>query len=578
MDYRDKILSQDYAEFIYPEFIPGEDAIRRYRAEFFQPISVTDSTLYVPLSEAEKLNFINYDYGFIPKLYGLMDTSALEVSGITRVANQPNLGLRGQGTIIGIVDTGIDYMHPAFMDAYGNTRILRIWDQSDAGGPLPIMRDNPSLVELLNLRLLYGSEYTEDMINLAIQSDNPYEIVPSRDYNGHGTFLAGVAGGSESIVNNFSGAATEAKFIVVKLKEAKDYLREYYFVDSSIPAYQDNDIVAAVNYIRMYSSIYGMPVSLIIGLGSSQGGHDGRNLLARELNNYRNNIGTSVTVAAGNEGNARHHYSGRVTRSDEPNEVEIQVSANMKGFFAEIWVDAPKVLSLGILSPTGQIINSQVTGTGQTQVFNFIFEGTRVIVDYDILEETTGNELIFIRFENPEEGIWTLRLIQSNETVSRFNVWLPITPFIGNNVFFLVPDPDITVTDPGMSEDVITVTAYDNRTGAVYAESGRGFSASGKIVPDICSPGVMLTGPNLRNGYTEMSGTSVAAALTAGACSQILTWGVVQGNKTRLSSKEVKNFLIRGADRESGIVYPDRVLGYGKLDIYNSFEILRRTV
>lgn len=106
MDYRDKILSQDYAEFIYPEFIPGEDAIRRYRAEFFQPISVTDSTLYVPLSEAEKLNFINYDYGFIPKLYGLMDTSALEVSGITRVANQPNLGLRGQGTIIGIVDTG----------------------------------------------------------------------------------------------------------------------------------------------------------------------------------------------------------------------------------------------------------------------------------------------------------------------------------------------------------------------------------------------------------------------------------------------------------------------------------------
>lgn len=94
MTYRDKILSEDYAELIYPEFNPSDRVMKRYNVEFTENISNTKSTLYLPLSAMENINFSNYSYGLMPKVYGLMDTSPLEVSGITRLANQPVLSLR----------------------------------------------------------------------------------------------------------------------------------------------------------------------------------------------------------------------------------------------------------------------------------------------------------------------------------------------------------------------------------------------------------------------------------------------------------------------------------------------------
>lgn len=106
MEIRDKVLSEDYAELIYPEFNPGDKVFMRYNVEFFQPISNNYSTLFLPLGAAEDFNFSNYPYGMMPKLLGLTDMSPLEVSGITRLANQPVLSLKGQGTIIGIIDTG----------------------------------------------------------------------------------------------------------------------------------------------------------------------------------------------------------------------------------------------------------------------------------------------------------------------------------------------------------------------------------------------------------------------------------------------------------------------------------------
>lgn len=577
MTYRDKILSEDYGEIIYPEFAPSEKVINRYNVEFSQPISNMYSTLYMPLVDMQNINFSNYSYGLMPKLYGLMDTSPLDASGITRLANQPVLALKGQGTIIGIVDTGIDYTNPAFIDEYGRTRILRIWDQTDSTGKLPAMEYNEVVREQLNLRINYGSEYTEDDINDAINSDNPRAIVPVTDEIGHGTFLAGVAGGTPDILSDFSGAATEAKFIVVKLKQAKKYLRNFYFIPEDVPAYQDNDIMIAANYIRMYSEIYNMPVSLIVGLGSSQGGHDGRTLLSSELSNYVNSVGTAVTVAAGNEGNASHHFLGMVENENKPVDMEIQVDKNVAGFSAEIWVDSPQIFSIGIISPTGEVVNRIPARIGNSQIIDFVFERTRVYVEYEIVEGATGDELIFIRFREPTEGVWRIQVYGSNINSGIFNCWLPITQFINGNVYFLQPDPYITITDPAMSTNVITVTGYDSRNGAFYQESGRGFTRSGRVVPEITAPAVGITGPTLYGGFENRNGTSLAAAITAGACSQVLTWGIVDGNRNYMSSSEVKSYLIRGAIRDPGIIYPDEMWGYGKLDVYNAFEVLRNS-
>ncbi|MFQ9934557.1 MAG: S8 family peptidase [Lachnospiraceae bacterium] len=577
MEIRDKILSEYYGEFIYPEFNPGNRVYERYNAEFSQPISNTDSTLYLPLTDTDNFNFSNYTYGMIPKILGLMDTSPLEVSGITRLANQPALSLRGQGTIIGIIDTGIDYLNPAFMDENGNTRILRIWDQSSNEGRLPATLQEDILVERLNLNINYGSEYTEEDINRAIQSDDPYSIVGQRDEIGHGTFLAGVAGGTPNIQNDFSGAATEAKFIVVKLKQAKSYLRKFYFIPEDVPAYQNNDIVIAANYIRMYSEIFQMPVALLVALGTSQGSHKGRSILSRELSSYVNNIGTAVVVAAGNEGNARHHYQGNLKNRSQPEEVEIRVDENNPGFSMEIWVSAPQVFSLGVVSPTGEVVERIPARIGNSQIVDFIFEKTRLYVEYDIVEGQTGDELILIRFREPTAGIWRIRLYGNNVNSGVFNCWLPISQFVGDGTYFLKSDPSVTITNPGMADNVITIAAYNSSNGAYFQDSGRGFSRDGRVKPDITSPGVGITGPTLTGGFENRDGTSYGAAITTGACSQILTWGIVNGNRSYMSTTDVKSYLIRGARREEGYEYPNNEWGYGKLDVYNVFEVLRNS-
>jgi len=72
------------------------------------------------------------------------------------------------------------------------------------------------------------------------------------------------------------------------------------------------------------------------------------------------------------------------------------------------------------------------------------------------------------------------------------------------------------------------------------------------------------------------SGTGAATALAAGATLQFMEWAVIEKNKPLINGTEIKNYFIRGARRDSNLDWPNRELGYGKLDIYEAFEVLRR--
>ena len=128
--------------------------------------------------------------------------------------------------MIGFLDTGIDYQNPVFQHLDKTTRIAGIWDQTIQSGTPPESFD-------------YGSHYTPDMINEALASEDPYSLVPSVDNNGHGTFLASIAAGSGDPDAQFIGAAPESVIAVVKLKQAKQYLRDYYFIPNTAPAFQE---------------------------------------------------------------------------------------------------------------------------------------------------------------------------------------------------------------------------------------------------------------------------------------------------------------------------------------------------
>ena len=214
------IMSNDVYDFIVSS---DERNTPRIEPICVQSINRQYNILYYDRSTVPPLSIQDYSYTSIPKLFSLMDSTSLDVSGILAIQNQPALALKGEGTLIGIVDTGIDYTNPLFRDESGNSRILSIWDQT---------YHQMAAVEQLHTsqipELLYGVEYTREQINAALNSEIPQEIVPENDTNGHGTYLASIAAGSADQVNDFIGAAPLSELIIVKLKEAKQNLREFF--------------------------------------------------------------------------------------------------------------------------------------------------------------------------------------------------------------------------------------------------------------------------------------------------------------------------------------------------------------
>lgn len=524
-----------------------------------QPINEVYAAVYYERALLPPLSIQNYSYTSIPKCFFLMDSTALSVSGILALQNQPGLSLKGKGVMIGIVDTGIDYRNPLFIDEIGESRILGIWDQS-------VQEERPPQ------GFLYGTEYTKERIDRAIGSSDLSEKIAHEDVNGHGTLLASLAAGGENTQNDFIGAAPESKLAIVKLKEAKQYLRDFFFFPSEIPLYQENDIMAGIAYLEQKAREENLPLVVLLGLGSNEGSHAGTGPLSDSLNIFGVKTGCAAVIAAGNQAAAQHHFFGQTTSLLSPVPIEINVGENVAGFCMELWAYAPELVQVVIQSPTGQRSSADFPILEDTQTTNFIFENTLLTMDYRIPGRTRRDLLIFMRFTTPAPGIWTMLVYPQQTIMGEFHVWLPID----SNTTFLQPEPDATITTPGMANIPITTGGYDALTDVWYLASGRGFDAIRRVKPDFCAPAVAVTGAGRRGTFVESTGTSVAAALTAGAAAQALEWGIVKGNARTMNSLEIKNLLIRGCKREDSLLYPNTEWGYGRLDIYNAFELLRR--
>ena len=297
--------SESIADFIYrygsqqqivgnPEDIPCIDYV-----------SPDYSIIYTPLDTVLPISLRRYSYYSVPGLFSLLDSSSMEVSGITSTFASPALGNRGRGVLIGFIDTGIDYTNPLFQNPDGTTRISSIWDQS-----LPEDRDilPPGVPDRYpGSGASYGTEYTREQINAALASDTPLALVPSTDTNGHGTFLAGIAAGGSLPAQDFTGAAPESELVVVKLKPAKQYLRDFYLVRSDAEAYQENDIMMGIKYLRVEAYRLKKPMVILLGLGSNLGSHEGTSPLSITLQDISRSLGAATVIAAGNETGLGHH-------------------------------------------------------------------------------------------------------------------------------------------------------------------------------------------------------------------------------------------------------------------------------
>ena len=138
-----------------------------------------------------------------------------------------------------------------------------------------------------------------------------------------------------------------------------------------------------------------------------------------------------------------------------------------------------------------------------------------------------------------------------------------------DDTFFLRPEPDITLTAPSMSGGVITINAYNDEDGSFYEKSGRGFAADGRVKPQFAAPGV-----NVSTSLGKRTGSSLAAAIAAGAVTQLMQWAVIDGQYLLASGRELTYYLMLGAVRDSNIEYPSKEWGYGKINVQRTFEEL----
>ena len=561
-DLKEMTLSNDYGDYIYD--YTTFSFLNNTSGEYYNYQILSPRFFMLHLSNErfplELQN--NIYYSSIPALYTLTSTVSLEDTGIIQLASSPTLSLNGRGVLVGFLDTGINYTHPAFLNEQGRTRILRIWDQTIQTGTPPE-------------GFVYGSEYTNTQIDEALSSDEPYSIVPSRDFSGHGTMLAGIACGGVDRQAAFSGAAPGSSLAIVKLKEAKQYLRDYYQFNPSEPVFQETDLMMAVRYLIKLTSELNMPLVLCIAVGTNQGSHNGSSPFDSMLDYLRSAPGFAMVCAGGNEVGQQHHFSGKVRDEQSFEEVEILVPQNSNGFSSEIWGTPPEIFSVGFVSPLGEVIERIPARLGQKQTISFILDRTVLFISYELVETISGEQVIFLRFRNPTAGIWRVRVYCSNYITGQFHTWLPISNMVVPDITFLNSDPYITIVNPGNTSQPITCSTYDAYNDAIYLRSSRGFTPDGSIKPDLAAPGVSLTAPNLHEGYGSATGSGMAAALTTGCCALILQWGLERSQL--FNNSQIKTFLIRGATRTSQTIYPSREWGYGKMNVYNSFTVFLST-
>ena len=554
--------SQRFGDFIVKYMQNVKDTMELFPGTSFQAINEIFGVLYVPLESMGELEVTGTSYNSIPKCYTYMDMEAAGASGITRLHDHPYLKLRGKGTAVAVIDSGIDYQNAVFRNA-GGSRIAYLWDQSLEDG-----------TDIAGTEVPYGRLFRKNDIDQALAFEDPFSVVPSRDTNGHGTALAGIAAGNMVPGENFTGAAPEATLIIIKVKPAKQYLRNFYLYPPDAEVFQENDVMMAIAYAISWAKKLEMPLSICLGIGSSQGAHLGTNALSQSVDYVANFSQVSVSVAAGNEGNTRNHSTGIFSQGREQVVTELRVAEREQGFTMEFWGEPPEIYGLSIQSPTGEILEVSSSIGSRTQELSFVFVETKVYVNYILIERQTGYSLVYIRFFHPASGIWKIFTQARNRQNVQFHMWLPVEGLISQDTYFLEPSPYTTVTAPGDARNSITATAYQHRDGSIYIAAGRGYTPDGMITPHLAAPGVNVKVPLVRGGFGTRSGTSISAAQMSGIAALLFEWAIIRDNQPFFTGSSVKYYLQRGARREENMQYPNPEWGYGKVDLYHTFELL----
>lgn len=485
-----------------------------------------------------------------------------------------NMPLRGEGIVVGIVDSGIDLGHPDFRSPDGGTRVLFLWDQT-------VGIDHPQ-------GFTYGTEYTAAMIDAG-------QAAECRDTRGHGTQMAGIAAGNGRATGNgqpasrYVGVAPQAHLVVVK---------------SDLT---DAEIIDGVSYIFGKAEALGLPAVVNLSVGTQKGGHDGSALLDVALSALAG-PGRIITAAAGNFGDLPVHGRADLGPGETrgigftiPPYTEDNLLYD-ESLFLEGWHDGDAAFRVRLRSPNGLATSWIEPGEASGTVVN---ADAKVMIENAVYTSSKGSRLIGITFWRgtpgdpaPAPGTWTIELERTPGTASGgVDFWLTRWS-LGTATWpgFADAEPTGTLASPATADAVISTGAYVTKrtwTNVNGGQSSYGFQVLGSIAyfsslgprrdgalrPDVVAPGFgvasALSADSPQSAWSQVqdgvhsvgSGTSQANAHTTGAVALIME-ELVAGGEGFPSPERIRAILRERAHHDgfTGAPY-DPAYGNGKLSL-----------
>lgn len=503
-----------------------------------------------------------------------------------------NTNYDGSGTIVGLIDTGIDFTHLDFRNKNdSSTRLLAIWDQNlvkTGAEKTPFNRYGAAMP------YNYGVEYTNTELNNELDG-TPAGFVRHIDYAGHGTGVSGIATGNGAASinkNKYIGGAPNAEIIMVST------------------SFYDSDIIDALQYLDKKATTAGKPLVVNMSLGTQFGGHEGAGSLDTAVSIFTNNglkAGRLVVAAAGNsgsnnngihaQGTLNENSSNTITFTQPAYTPSTYVSDNYVLFQA--WFDNADLVNATVTSPTGIIYTINANGYG----FGANRADGRIYIE-NLIHPNLNQRYITVSIDDSLPGApqtvavgnWQLALTNVSGGSGNLNYHVFRSESSGSlSGFALVGgNGDYTIASPATCAHAIAVGAFmqrdsyttytgsqnpgsANEAGPIWINSSRGPLRNGNPKPNLAAVGyrqftaaTKQSAPNPNSTlpqkkYISRHATSYACPTVTGGMALLL-----QQNPSLTALQAIaliQNNSYKDAATGS-LTTPSSTWGYGKFDAY----------